>query len=128
MAIRTLSKWSILASLRFCGLSTRASDILGTLAHISPETLADEPVDGRSDLYAVGMLLLANDRGRSAVPRKNQALMMKSHLDAPRYRPSEINPRYRLPDGLEDLMVKLVARARAKRSAGQCLCSSRADA
>lgn len=100
---------------RFCGLSTRASDILGTPAYISPETLADEPVDGRSDLYAVGMLLWQMIVGDLPFPGKNQALMMKSHLDAPRYRPSEINPRYRLPDGLEDLMVKLVARAPSDR-------------
>ncbi len=100
---------------RWCGLSTRASDILGTPAYISPETLADEPVDGRSDLYAVGMLLWQMIVGDLPFPGKNQALMMKSHLDAPRYKPREINPRYRLPDALEELMVQLVARAPSDR-------------
>jgi serine/threonine-protein kinase len=100
---------------RWCGVSTRASDILGTPAYISPETLADEPVDGRSDLYAVGMLLWQMIVGELPFPGKNQALMMKSHLDATRYRPREINPRYRLPDALEDLMVRLVARAPSDR-------------
>lgn len=100
---------------RWCGVSTRASDILGTPAYISPETLADEPVDGRSDLYAVGMLLWQMIVGELPFPGKNQALMMKSHLDAPRLRPREINPRYRLPDELEDLMVRLVARAPSDR-------------
>jgi serine/threonine protein kinase len=100
---------------RWCGVSTRASDILGTPAYISPETLADEPVDGRSDLYAVGMLLWQMIVGELPFPGKNQALMMKSHLDAPRLRPREINPRYRLPDELEDLMVQLVARAPSDR-------------
>lgn len=100
---------------RFCGLSTRASDILGTPAYISPETLADEPVDGRSDLYAVGVLLWQMIVGALPFPGKNQAVMMKSHLDAPRVRPREINPRYRLPDSLEELMVRLVARAPSDR-------------
>ncbi len=100
---------------RWCGSSTRASDILGTPAYISPETLADEPVDGRSDLYAVGMLLWQMIVGELPFPSKNQALMMKSHLDAPRYRPREINSRYRLPDELEDLMVALIARAPSDR-------------
>ena len=53
--------------------------------------------------------------GELPFPGKNQALMMKSHLDAPRLRPREINPRYRLPDELEDLMVRLVARAPSDR-------------
>jgi len=100
---------------RFSGLSTRASDILGTPAYISPETLADEPVDGRSDLYAVGMLLWQMIVGDLPFPGKNQAAMMKSHLDAPRFRPREINAAYRLPDALEDLMKRLVARYPADR-------------
>lgn len=100
---------------RFCGSSTRASDILGTPAYISPETLADEPVDGRSDLYAVGMLLWQMIVGELPFPSKNQAQMMKSHLDAPRYRPRDINTRYRLADALEDLMVRLIARAPSDR-------------
>jgi serine/threonine-protein kinase len=100
---------------RWCGSSTRASDILGTPAYISPETLADEPVDGRSDLYAVGMLLWQMIVGELPFPSKNQAQMMKSHLDATRYRPRDINSRYRLPDALEDLMVKLIARAPSDR-------------
>lgn len=109
---------------RWCGLSTRASDILGTPAYISPETLADEPVDGRSDLYAVGMLLWQMIVGDLPFPGKNQALMMKSHLDAPRYKPRDINPRYRLPDALEELMVQLVMRAPSDRPSSAYLVRS----
>ena len=102
---------------RLCGPSTRASDVLGTPAYIAPETLASEPVDGRCDLYAVGMLLWQCIVGELPFPGKNQAVMMKSHLDAERRWPRQVNPRVRLPDALELLMTRLIARRPAERPA-----------
>ena len=102
---------------RLCGPDTRASDVLGTPAYIAPETLASEPVDGRCDLYAVGMLLWQTIVGELPFPGKNQAVMMKSHLDAERRWPRQVNPRVRLPDALELLMTRLVARHPAERPA-----------
>ena len=102
---------------RLCGPSTRASDVLGTPAYIAPETLASEPVDGRCDLYAVGMLLWQTIVGELPFPGKNQAVMMKSHLDAERRWPRQVNPRVRLPDALELLMTRLIARHPAERPA-----------
>lgn len=102
---------------RFCGATTRPSDILGTPAYISPETLANEPVDGRSDLYSVGILLWQSVLGELPFPSTNQAIMMRSHLTAPRRLPSELFPklRGRLPPALEQLMVRLIARQPADR-------------
>jgi serine/threonine-protein kinase len=102
---------------RLCGPSTRASDVLGTPAYIAPETLASEPVDGRCDLYAVGMLLWQTIVGELPFPGKNQAVMMKSHLEAERRWPRQVNPRVRLPDALEQLMTRLIARYPAERPA-----------
>ena len=102
---------------RLCGPNTRASDVLGTPAYIAPETLASEPVDGRCDLYAVGMLMWQTIVGELPFPGKNQAVMMKSHLDAERRWPRQVNPRVRLPDALELLMTRLVARHPADRPA-----------
>jgi serine/threonine-protein kinase len=104
---------------RLRGPATRPSDVLGTPAFISPETLANEPVDGRSDLYSVGMLLWQMMLGDLPFPAANQAVMMSSHLTAPRRKPSEVLPqlRGRLPARLEDLMVRLIARRPADRPA-----------
>ncbi|HNN91889.1 MAG TPA: serine/threonine-protein kinase [Pseudomonadota bacterium] len=104
---------------RLRGPATRPSDVLGTPAFISPETLANEPVDGRSDLYSVGMLLWQMMLGDLPFPATNQAVMMNSHLAAPRRTPSEVLPglRGRLPAGLESLMVRLIARRPADRPA-----------
>ena len=104
---------------RWSGPITRPSDVLGTPAFISPETLANEPVDGRSDLYSVGMLLWQMMLGDLPFPAKNQAVMMNSHLSAPRRRPSEVLPQLgrRLPAALETLMVRLIARQPVDRPA-----------
>jgi len=104
---------------RLRGPATRPSDVLGTPAFISPETLANEPVDGRSDLYSLGMLLWQMMLGDLPFPATNQAVMMNSHLAAPRRRPSEVLPQLRgcLPAELEALMVRLIARRPADRPA-----------
>lgn len=104
---------------RLCGPATRPSDVLGTPAFIAPETLANEPVDGRCDLYALGILLWQMILGELPFPAANQAVMMSSHLSAPRRRPSEVYPhlRGRLPVELEKLMVWLIARQPADRPA-----------
>jgi len=104
---------------RLRGAVTRPSDVLGTPAFISPETLANEPVDGRCDLYAIGILLWQMILGELPFPATNQAVMMNSHLTAPRRRPSELFPvlRGRLPEALETLMVRLIARQPADRPA-----------
>lgn len=97
---------------RLRGATTAASDVLGTPAFIAPETLASEPIDGRCDLYALGILLWQMILGELPFPSKNQAVMMNSHLTAPRHRPSELFPALRgyLPEELESLMVRLIAR------------------
>jgi serine/threonine-protein kinase len=102
---------------RLCGPATRPSDVLGTPAFISPETLANEPVDGRSDLYSLGILLWQMLVGDLPFPSTNQAVMMNSHLAAVRHRPSVLFPYLagRLPAQLEDLMVRLIARKPADR-------------
>ncbi|MBL9003925.1 MAG: protein kinase [Myxococcales bacterium] len=104
---------------RLRGPATRPSDVLGTPAFISPETLANEPVDGRSDLYSLGMLMWQMMLGDLPFPASNQAVMMNSHLAAPRRRPSDILPqlRGRLPAALEALMVCLIARRPVDRPA-----------
>ncbi len=104
---------------RLCGDATRPSDVLGTPAGIAPETLANEAVDGRCDLYSLGILLWQMILGELPFPATNQAVMMNSHLSAPRRLPSELFPhlRGRLPKALESLMVRLIARAPADRPA-----------
>ena len=104
---------------RLRGPATRPSDVPVRPPSSRPRRWPAEPVDGRSDLYSVGMLLWQMMLGDLPFPATNQAVMMNSHLAAPRRTPSEVLPglRGRLPAGLESLMVRLIARRPADRPA-----------
>ncbi len=96
---------------KFCrGPDNRASAVLGTPAYIAPEVLVNEPLDGRSDIYALGIMLWEMIVGRLPFPGDNQAVMLSSHLHAKRSWPRELDPRLRLPDGLESLLASVIAR------------------
>lgn len=92
------------------GGQIRTSAVLGTPAYIAPEMLAGEPIDGRTDLYAVGIMLWEMIVGQLPFPGTNQSVMMNSHLHAPRRWPREIDRKLRLPDRLEALLAAVVAR------------------
>ncbi len=78
----------------------------GTVAYASPEQLRGEPVDGRSDLYSVGVLLyrmLVGELPFSAAGRE-QAVLARERAPQP---PSERIPG--IPIEASDLCMKLLA-------------------
>ena len=69
--------------------ATRTGTWFGTLAFVAPEALRDDPVDGRSDVYALGCLLHRMLTGSVPFARESDAATITAHLhDAPP-RPSE---------------------------------------
>ena len=86
--------------------------VLGTPAYMAPERLVDEPYDGRSDVYSLGIMLFYMLSGRLPFVAESgdpMALLMM-HLNEPFPALREVNPL--VPDSLE----KLIERATAKTS------------
>jgi len=87
---------------------TEAGLLIGTPAYMSPEQLLSETVDGRSDLYAVGVVLYECVVKRlpfdGATPVSLITKVMKEEAVAP----SELNPE--VPPALSAVIMKLLAK------------------
>jgi serine/threonine-protein kinase len=92
---------------------TRTGMLLGTPAYMSPEQLVGQRVDGRSDLYALGVLLFQLLCGRLPFEASTLAAMMKQIVNdaAPPLRALKPD----LPEALEALVARMLAKDRASR-------------
>jgi serine/threonine-protein kinase len=95
-------------------LGTVTSHSVGTLAYMSPEQIDAGPIDARSDLYALGLVLYELLAGRppfeSGSPRE---LLNLQCTAAPPPLPEAI--RAGLPRGVERLMLELLEKSPDKR-------------
>jgi len=94
---------------------TRTGLAFGSPMYMSPEQLLGQPLDGRSDLYSLGILAYALIAGREPFDDENPAVLAVKHLqeeipDILRFRPG-------LPAPWKDLIVRLLAKEPANRYA-----------
>ncbi|MHB9857159.1 serine/threonine-protein kinase [Streptomyces sp. YIM S03343] len=88
---------------------TSTGEGVGNLFCASPELLAArDPLDGRSDLYAVGCLLHHMLTGRAPFPTDQPALLASHHLASPP--PLIADAGVRVPGDLQDLVSALLAK------------------
>jgi serine/threonine protein kinase len=97
-------------------LGSKTTHSVGTLQYMSPEQIDAGPIDGRSDLYALGLVFYELVAGRppfeSSSPRE---LLNLQCTAAPPPLPEPV--RRALPRGLERLMFELLAKSREDRPA-----------
>jgi serine/threonine-protein kinase len=88
---------------------SRAGMILGTAAYMAPEQALGKALDGRADLYALGVMLYELTTGR--VPFLGDPLAtISQHLHAPVVPPRVLRPS--LPRPIEAVILKLLAKDR----------------
>jgi serine/threonine protein kinase len=89
---------------------------VGTLQYMSPEQIDARPVDGRSDLYALGLLLYECIAGaapfRSTSPRE---LLNQQCTQPPGELPDDV--RTTLPAGVEDVLFRMLEKSPDARPA-----------
>ncbi len=95
--------------------------LCGTPRYMSPEQLRGEKVDGRSDLYAVGVVLFEMLAGRTPFEADSILGFAHKHMNEPPPSLSEVARRQKVPKALEDLVQRLLAKDPADRpqSAGE---------
>ena len=94
---------------------TETSEVVGTAGYLAPEQVANGPVDGRADLFAVGVVLYEMVTGRKPFTAAtfNETLSRIVTFDP--LPPSRINPA--LPPSLDLGVAKLLAKKAGDRPA-----------
>jgi serine/threonine protein kinase len=87
---------------------TETGLVVGTPAYMSPEQLLSEPVDGRSDLYAVGVVLYECLTGRLPFDGGSPVSLIAKVLSQEPEAPIALTPD--MPPALSALIVRLLAK------------------
>jgi tetratricopeptide (TPR) repeat protein/TolB-like protein len=107
-----ITDFGIARSLGRDGL-TRAGAVVGTPDYLSPEQIAGDPVDGRTDLYALGIVLYEMLTGELPFRAGSQAEMLGSRLAGRARDVSETG--VHAPGWLRAIVRKLLERSPARR-------------
>jgi serine/threonine protein kinase len=92
---------------------TMTGTTLGSVAYMSPEQVRCEPIDGRSDLYSVGVSLYETITGQRPYVSDNNFEIMQAHLQVPPTAPIELKPD--IPVALSELILMAMAKDPAQR-------------
>ena len=87
---------------------TRQGGIAGTVTYMAPEQALGREVDGRTDLYALGVMLYEFTTGRLPFDGDNPLAVLSQHLHAPVVPPRTY--RADLPEHLEAAILRLLAK------------------
>jgi eukaryotic-like serine/threonine-protein kinase len=92
---------------------TRTGALKGKIQYLSPEQCNADPVDRRSDVFAIGILLWELTVGRRLYSGKSDLVIMKAITERAAPRPSELVHDY--PAGLEAVVMQALERRPAQR-------------
>lgn len=87
---------------------SESTSILGTAQYMAPEQILVEPIDGRTDVYALGVVLFRALTGHLPFEAQNKSDLLRHQLFSP------LPPATWLDETLPDLMVKIIQRASRK--------------
>ncbi|GEM_PF-1218150 len=92
---------------------TMTGQLLGSPSYMAPELISGKPVDARTDLFAVGIMLYQLSTGTLPFAGRNPHEVLNRIADAQYTRPSEICPR--VDEELESIIEKALARNPSER-------------
>lgn len=87
---------------------TQSGTIKGKYTYMAPEQLRGKSVDGRADLFSVGVVLHEMLSGKPLFRRSDPYEIMKAIMDEPIPMPSDLNPKS--PPELDGVVMKMLAR------------------
>jgi tRNA A-37 threonylcarbamoyl transferase component Bud32 len=95
---------------------TAVGQTLGTLEFMSPEQLRGRALDGRSDIYALGMMAFEMLTGELPFKAaRSSTEVIQFHLQTVAPAPSSIKPDLKIPPEVDQVVLKMVAKSRDDR-------------
>ncbi len=93
--------------------ATGTGGVIGTPAYMSPEQAEGKPLDARSDIYALGLMLYEMFTGRRTFEAETPAAIVHKHVYDTPPAPRSVEPL--LPEFLEQAIVKCLEKKPEKR-------------
>src|SRR5438093_1648490 len=87
---------------------TQTATVLGTASYLSPEQAQGEPVDARSDIYSLGVVLYEMVTGRPPFSGDSAVTIAYKHVREDPVPPSRLNPD--TPAALDAVVMKCLAK------------------
>ncbi len=87
---------------------TGTGGVIGTPAYMSPEQGRGEKLDGRSDIYSLGIMLFEMATGRVPFNAETPVAIIFKHISDPLPMPRATNPA--LPESVERVILKALAK------------------
>ena len=97
-----------LAKLLEGGIETQSGSFMGTLPYMSPEQVMAKPLDGRSDIYSLGVILYQLATGQLPFDIKTPTDAVMKHLHEIPPQPEAIQPA--LPTSISQIILKALAK------------------
>ncbi len=97
------------------GTLTQAGSIFGTPRYMSPEQCSAQPVDARSDLYTLGVILYEMVTGNAPFAGDQALQLLLAHVNEAPVPPSKATDKQVIPAEVEDLVLQLLEKRPEKR-------------
>jgi serine/threonine-protein kinase len=94
---------------------TNPGIVCGTPDYMSPEQGRGDPLDGRSDLYGLGVVLFQLLTGKLPFDADSPTQIVMMHLTIPAPDPRQVAPERNIPDPLVEVLQKSLAKEADRR-------------
>ncbi len=96
-------------------VETQAGTVFGTPRYMSPEQAQGKPLDARSDLYSLAVILYQMLTGRPPFTDDDAVVVMARHIKSTPKKMSEVAPDANIPRELEAVVMRTLAKTPEER-------------